>query len=119
MPVMNINLFSMKLKRMIDITVILPDEIKSDEKLSSLWLCNQNRSAIDWLCHTSLFDDVNKKHFAAIIPEIFEMNWQNDTHILKELRANIKNMFACISEQEDNFFDKEYYLEYKNDFDYT
>ncbi len=33
MSIMNINLFSMKLKRMIDITVILPDEIKSDEKL--------------------------------------------------------------------------------------
>ena len=36
------------------------------------------------------------------------------------MSANIKNMFACISEhEEDNFFDKEYYLEYEKDFDYT
>lgn len=121
MSVMNINLFSMKLKRMIDITMILPDEIKSDEKLQCLWLYyHKNISAMDWLCHTSLVNYVDDKHFAVIIPEVFEISFQNDEHIIKEFRTNIKNMFACISENEkDNFFDKEYYLEYEKDFDYT
>lgn len=121
MSIMNINLFSMKLKRMIDITVILPDEIKSNEKLQCIWLYYyQNISAMDWLCYTSLADYVNDKHFAAIIPEVFEKSFQNDKHIIKEFSANIKNMFACISEsEEDNFFDKEYYLEYEKDFYYT
>lgn len=121
MSVMNINLFSMKLKRMIDITVILPDEIKSDEKLQCLWIYyHQNISAMDWLCHTSLVDYVNDRHFAVIIPEVFEISSQDDKHIIKEFSTNIKNMFACISEnEEDNFFDKEYYLEYEKDFDYT
>lgn len=120
MPVMNINLFSMKLKRMIDVALILPDEIKSDEKLSCLWICHQNRSAMDWLCHTSLVDDVNKKHFAAVIPEVFEINLQEETNILKEIKTHIKNMFVCISEcEEDYFFDKEYCLEYEKKFDYT
>ncbi len=121
MSIMNINLFSMKLKRMIDITVILPDEIKSDEKLRCLWFYyHQNISAMDWLCHTSLAHWVNEKHFAAIIPEVFEMNLQNDRYIIKELSMIIKNMFACISEnEEDNFFDKKYYLEYEKNFDYT
>lgn len=120
MSVMNINLFSMKLKRMVDITMILPDEIKLNDNLQCLWLYYQNISAMDWLCYTSLADYVNEKHFAAIIPEIFEMTLQDNRYIIKELSMIIKNMFACISEnEEDNFFDKEYYLEYEKDFDYT
>lgn len=120
MSVMNINLFSMKLKRMVDITMILPDEIKLNDNLQCLWFYYQNISAMDWLCYTSLADYVNEKHFAAIIPEIFEMTLQDNRYIIKELSMIIKNMFACISEnEEDNFFDKEYYLEYEKDFDYT
>ncbi len=121
MSIMNMNLFSIKLKRMIDVTIILPDDIKSNDNLQCLWFYyHQNISAMDWLCHTYLADYVNEKHFAAIIPEVFEISSQNDKHIIKELSTNIKNMFACISErEEDNFFDKEYYLEYEKDFDYT
>lgn len=120
MSVMNINLFSMKLKRMVDITMILPDEIKLNDNLQCLWFYYQNISAMDWLCYTSLADYVNEKYFAAIIPEIFEMTLQDNRYIIKELSMIIKNMFACISEnEEDNFFDKEYYLEYEKDFDYT
>ena len=36
MSVININLFSMMLRRTIDVTVVLPDKINDDEKLPCL-----------------------------------------------------------------------------------
>ena len=38
MAVINVNLFSMYLAHEIDVTVILPDEISSDEQLKCVWL---------------------------------------------------------------------------------
>ena len=38
MSVININLFSMMLRRTIDVTVVLPDKINDDEKLPCVWL---------------------------------------------------------------------------------
>ena len=38
MSVININLFSMMLRRTIDVTVVLPDKINDGEKLPCVWL---------------------------------------------------------------------------------
>ena len=52
MSVININLFSMMLRRTIDVTVVLPDKINDDEKLpcESLFLGMVDSDDVYYLC---------------------------------------------------------------------
>ena len=78
MSVININLFSMMLRRTIDVTVVLPDKINDDEKLPCIWLYHGGSGDhTEWLYHTSLVDTVNERHFAAVLPEVFESCFVN------------------------------------------
>ena len=106
MSVININLFSMMLRRTIDVTVVLPDKINDDEKLPCVWLYHGGSGDhTEWLYHTSLVDTVNERHFAAVLPEVFESCFVNmnigdryESFVAKELPSTIHNMFACISD---------------------
>ena len=50
--VMNVNHFSIYLKRNMDCTVILPSDIKNDEKLPVLWLYHgSSGDNTAWLYH--------------------------------------------------------------------
>ena len=103
MSVININLFSMMLRRTIDVTVVLPDKINDDEKLPCVWLYHGGSGDhTEWLYHTSLVDTVNERHFAAVLPEVFESCFVNmnigdryESFVAKELPSTIHNMFAC------------------------
>lgn len=106
MSVININLFSMMLRRTIDVTVVLPDKINDDEKLPCVWLYHGGSGDhTEWLYHTSLVDTVNERYFAAVLPEVFESCFVNmnigdryESFVAKELPSTIHNMFACISD---------------------
>jgi len=107
MTAMNINLFSMKLKRVVDIFVILPDDIENKEKLRCLWFCDiKNINSLDLRCDKFLEDYVNDKHFAVILPQIYEACFFNtcDNGVKKELITILNNMLACISDNEKDHF---------------
>ena len=97
MSVININLFSMMLRRTIDVTVVLPDKINDDEKLPCVWLYHGGSGDhTEWLYHTSLVDTVNERHFAAVLPEVFESCFVNmnigdryESFVAKELPSTI------------------------------
>lgn len=56
MSVININLFSMMLRRTIDVTVVLPDKINDDEKLPCVWLYHGGSGDhTEWLFITLLW----------------------------------------------------------------
>ena len=112
MAVINLNLFSMMLRFGTDVTVVLPDEIQKDEKLACVWLYHGGSGDhTDWLYHTDLVDEVEKRHFAAVLPNVNESCFVNmniggkyESYVAKELPSIIWNMFKCISDKrEDNY----------------
>ena len=112
MAVINLNLFSMMLRFGTDVTVVLPDEIQKDEKLACVWLYHGGSGDhTDWLYHTDLVDEVEKRHFAAVLPNVNESCFVNmniggkyESYVAKELPSIIWNMFDCISkDREKNF----------------
>ncbi len=112
MSVMNVNLFAKSLGHNMDVTVVLPDDIKAGEKLPCVWLYHGGSGDhTEWLYHTPLVDYVNDRHFAAVVPGVHEscfidMNIGNryGSYVAKELPETIWSMFACISDKrEDNF----------------
>ena len=73
MAVMNINLFSMMLRHSTDVTVVIPDETKDNEELVCVWLYHGGSGDhTEWLYHTPLVDEVNSRHFAAVLPNVNE-----------------------------------------------
>lgn len=109
---MNVNVFSMSLKRTIDCTVILPQQIANDEKLSCMWLyhgSSGNHKA--WLYHAPMQELSDQYHIAFVLPNVNEscfvdMNIGDSygRYVGRELPSIIWNMFACISkEREKNF----------------
>lgn len=112
MAVIHINLFSMTLRYGMDVTVVLPEQIKADERLKCVWLYHgSSGDHTAWLYHTPLADYVEERHFAAVLPNVHEscfvdMNIGNryGTYVGKELPSVIWKMFRCISDQrEDNY----------------
>ena len=112
MPVMNVNHFSMYLKYGIDCTVILPEKIKEDEKLSCLWLYHGGSGDHKaWLYHSPIVEIAEERHIAVVLPNAHEscfidMNFGDKygAYMGKELPAMIHNMFPCISrERKDNY----------------
>ena len=93
MAVINLNLFSMMLRFGTDVTVVLPDEIQKDEKLACVWLYHGGSGDhTDWLYHTDLVDEVEKRHFAAVLPNVNESCFVNmniggkyESYVAKEL----------------------------------
>ena len=73
MPVMNINLFSITLRYGIDCMVVLPENLKKEEKLKCLWLYHGGSGDhTAWLYHTPLVELAEEKHFAAVLPNVHE-----------------------------------------------
>lgn len=112
MAVFNISVFSLVLAHEMDITVVLPDECRQDEKLKCVWLYHGGSGDhVDWLYHTRLTDYVNERHFAAVLPNVHEscfvdMNIGDryGTYVGKELPGIIRGMFRIISDKrEDNY----------------
>lgn len=112
MAVMNINVFSVMLRHGMDVTVVLPDDIDEGEQLKCVWLYHGGSGDnTEWLYHTPLVDTVEKRHFAAVLPNVDEscfvnMNIGNryESYVAKELPSIIWNMFKCISDKrEDNY----------------
>lgn len=112
MAVFNINLFSLYLKHGMDVTIILPDDISSGEKLKCVWMYHGGSGDhTEWLYHTNLVDTVNERHFAAVLPNVHESCFTDmytgnkyGTYVGKELVSVIWNMFRCISDRrEDNY----------------
>mgnify|MGYP005787536835 FL=1 len=118
MAVMNINLFSMMLRHSTDVTVVIPDEIKDNEELACVWLYHGGSGDhTEWLYHTSLVDEVNSRHFAAVLPNVNEscfvdMNIGNryEGYVARELPSAIWQMFRCISSKRE----KNYVSGYSN-----
>jgi|UniRef100_UPI003FEE463A putative tributyrin esterase len=112
MAVMNINVFSVMLRHGMDVTVVLPDDIDEGEQLKCVWLYHGGSGDnTEWLYHTPLVDTVEKRHFAAVLPNVDDscfvnMNIGNkyENYVAKELPSIIWNMFKCISDKrEDNY----------------
>lgn len=71
MAVMNINVFSVMLRHGMDVTVVLPDDIDEGEQLKCVWLYHGGSGDnTEWLYHTPLVDTVEKRHFAAVLPNV-------------------------------------------------
>ena len=78
MAVMNINVFSVMLRHGMDVTVVLPDDIDEGEKLKCVWLYHGGSGDnTEWLYHTPLVDTVEKRHFAAVLPNVDESCFVN------------------------------------------
>lgn len=110
MPVITVNLFSMQLKHNMDCTVILPEHVTDQEKLTCVWLYHGGMGDhTSWLLHTPLVEYVEDRHFAAILPDVDEscfvdMNIGDKfgTYVGKELPSTIWNMFSCLSSKREN-----------------
>lgn len=69
--VMNINHFSIYLKRNMECTVILPSDMKNDEKLPVLWLYHgSSGDNTVWLYHSPIVEYVDEGRFAAVLPNV-------------------------------------------------
>lgn len=65
--VMNVNHFSIYLKRNMECTVILPSDMKNDEKLPVLWLYHgSSGDNTVWLYHSPIAEYVDEGRFAAV-----------------------------------------------------
>ena len=102
--VMNVNHFSIYLKRNMDCTVILPSDIHRDEKLSVLWIYpDDSGNQITWLYHAPLSEYCDEGRFAIILPAVGN-NTESDSgdnynsYVRKELVRTIYNMFPCIDD---------------------
>lgn len=112
MPVMNINHFSMYLKFSMDCTVIIPEKISQDEKLSCLWLYHgSSGSHKAWLYHSPIVELAEEYHIAVVLPNVNEscfvdMNIgdQYGSYVGKELPSIIHKMFPCISKERNKNF---------------
>ena len=112
MPVINVNHFSMYLRRNMDCTVVLPEKLDKDEQLKCIWLYHgSSGDHRAWLYHAPLVEHVQERHCAMVLPNVNEscfvdMNIGDryGTYVGKELPSIIHNMFRCISsKREDNY----------------
>ena len=112
MSVIKVNNFSMYLKRTTDCTVVLPDNIKSNQKLKCLWLYHGGSgNHKEWLYHAPLTDISNERNIAIILPNVNESCFVNmnigdryANYVGKELPSIIHKMFKCISDKRcDNY----------------
>ena len=103
--VMNVNHFSIYLKRNMECTVILPSDMKNDEKLPVLWLYHgSSGDNTVWLYHSPIAEYVDEGRFAAVLPNVQNSCFVNmnigdkyESYVGKELFNIIMNMFPCLS----------------------
>mgnify|MGYP003094380570 FL=1 len=108
--VMNVNHFSIYLKRNMECTVILPSDIKNDEKLPVLWLYHGGSGDNTvWLYHSPILEYVDEGRFAAVLPNVQNSCYVNmnigdkyESYVGKELFNIIMNMFPCLSDKREN-----------------
>ena len=108
--VMNVNHFSIYLKRNMECTVILPSHIKNDEKLPVLWLYHGGSGDnTAWLYHSPIIEYVDEGRFAAVLPNVQNSCYVNmnigdkyESYVGKELFNIIMNMFPCFSDKREN-----------------
>ena len=112
MAVINVNHFSMYLKRTTDCTVILPDKYDVDVRLKCLWLYHGSRgNHRDWLYHAPLTEISQERNIAIVLPNVNESCFVNmnigdkyGSYVGRELPSIIHNMFKCISDKRsDNY----------------
>ena len=108
--VMNVNHFSIYLKRNMECTVILPSDMKNDEKLPVLWLYHgSSGDNTVWLYHSPITEYVDEGRFAAVLPNVQNSCYVNmnigdkyESYVGKELFNIIMNMFPCLSDKREN-----------------
>lgn len=113
MAVIQTNILSMILKRNMDCTVVLPDNIKQDEKpLKVVWLYHGSSGDHKaWLYHVPIAGYANERHIAFVLPNVHEscfvdmnIGAKYGRYVGKELPQIIWKMFPVLSKiREDNY----------------